>query len=204
MNLLPGLIVVMNHGDIRTHTANPGSQLIKILQLLAQRRQTKQELIEKLWGYEYSPLRHDSLIYGLLSRVRSLLGDGQEWVSADEEGYHLHADVQVYFHQPVNDSPRLEEAAEPQPRAPAEPYPASGPSPDTAQLINQRQFKILRYVEQHEFINLKSCQELLADVSKVTLSRDLSFLVDQKLLVRTGKGRNTAYMRAPKESRAHL
>ncbi|MFW7378557.1 MAG: hypothetical protein ACOH5I_07120 [Oligoflexus sp.] len=194
VNLLPGLIVVLNHGDVCAQKVNQSSQLIKFLHLISHKSKTKQELIQAIWGYEYHPIRHDSLIYGLLSRVRSLLGECHNWIISEEDAYRLQDDVQILFHQPTD---TVKIARSPEQESELDALPS-----EVSEEMNQRHYKILRHLEQHEFINLKICQDLFADVSKVTLSRDLSFLVDKKLLMRTGKGRNTCYMKSMPSPRA--
>jgi Fic family protein len=150
----------------------------KFVRLLTDGPKTKAELVHAIWGYTYHPLRHDPLIYGLVYRLRSLLGLREDWIQAQGEGYSLRPDIKVQFFQlyaNISNAPLPEEDAK-----------------KSATDLNIRQLRILQYLQQHETIDIQGCVELF-QTSKVTASRDLSNLTERGLLMRSGKGRNTCY-----------
>ena len=49
---------------------------------------TKEEIVEKVWGVEYHPLRHDAALFTNIMRLRRLLGDkGDEMLRVGDNGY---------------------------------------------------------------------------------------------------------------------
>ena len=59
--------------------------------------------------------------------------------------------------------------------------------------LNKRQEKIIELLKKRDKMQVKDFQEFLKDATKRTLRRDLSDLVDQKIIERTGKGNMTYY-----------
>jgi len=59
--------------------------------------------------------------------------------------------------------------------------------------FNERQEKIIELLRKKDRMQVKDFQEFLKDATKRTLRRDLSDLVDQKIIERTGKGNMTYY-----------
>ncbi len=187
LNALPGLILLMIHGQVEAHKLQLHSQIAKLFQILAQGETAREDLVKGLWGYTYNPLRHDALVYSLMSRVRTLLGPAESYLVSHESGsYSLRNDFTV-----IHLAPSWQEKSFLDKLQAAE---QSGSVPELSNSINQRQRKILRYLEQHEEVDLASCLGLFEGISKVTLSRDLSQLVERHVLVRTGKGRSTSYI----------
>lgn len=189
LNALPGLILIFDRGQVGAHKVQLNSQMVKLFQILGQGETTREELVAGLWGYSYNPLRHDSLIYGLMSRVRSLLGEAEVYLVSNESGsYSLRRDFQV-----IQWRGAWQEKKSSMPRQGAQ----HNPDTKSAMLdvaLNQRQRKILRYLEQNKELDLNHCLSLFEGVSKVTLSRDLSQLVERKLLLRLGRARSTSYI----------
>ncbi len=66
---------------------------IKILNYLSGGTKSKQEIIEVIWGYEYDSLRHDSLIYTNIKRLRSLFGENDHLIINNENSYGLESDI---------------------------------------------------------------------------------------------------------------
>ncbi len=58
---------------------------------------SKEFLIAKIWGYEYDSLRHDSLIYTIIARLKKILGAKKYWLLSEENGYFFREDVHILF-----------------------------------------------------------------------------------------------------------
>ncbi len=61
--------------------------------------------------------------------------------------------------------------------------------------LNKRQEKILDLLKRKETLQVKDIQEVVPTATKRTLRRDLSAMVEKKLLKRTGAGNTIAYSR---------
>ncbi len=177
-DLVPGSIVVLNKGNVDYLMNNASSVIRSIAKELIQGEVSKQELIERVWGYKYAPLRHDSLVYRSISRFRQMLGANASWLEATATGYRLAPDVSVQFH-------RSETVIVPR-------GPTVIPEPTVTDGMNYRQVKILERLQTDDFINVKVCQTLF-DVSEITARRDLAELYRVSLVQRIGKGRATQY-----------
>lgn len=59
--------------------------------------------------------------------------------------------------------------------------------------LNSRQEAILKYVKQHKTVQLKEITAHLKVYSRNTLKKDLSYLIEEGLLLRTGEGRGVCY-----------
>lgn len=75
--------------------------LIEILRLFAlspEKNFSKEELTKLVWEEEYTPDRHDNLIYVNLNRLRNILkidADGQEVLLKNKYGYHLNPEFHI-------------------------------------------------------------------------------------------------------------
>lgn len=185
-DLVPGSIVVMNKGNVDYLMNNASSVIRSIAKELIQGEVSKQELIERVWGYKYNALRHDSLVYRSISRFRQMLGANATWLEATATGYRLASDVSVQFH-------KSEALVAPRPAAVV-------PEPAATDGMNYRQIKILERLQTEDYINVKVCQTLF-DVSEITARRDLSELFKNSLVNRIGKGRATRYKLIPSDAR---
>jgi tetratricopeptide (TPR) repeat protein len=176
-DLDPQSLFIFDQGDIIKSEATVTLQMQKFVRLLLNGPQTKAALVEGIWDYTYHPLRHDPLIYGLVYRLRSVLGSREDWIKAHGEGYCLRPDIKVNFF-PLYES-----------------LPVTSPEDEDKSHstdLNIRQLKVLQYLRQNETVDIQTCVQLF-QTSKVTASRDLSNLTERGLLIRTGKGRNTCY-----------
>jgi hypothetical protein len=174
----PQTLILFDHGSVYKAEGAVTAQMQKFVRFLIDGPKTKAELVHAIWGYAYHPLRHDPLIYGLVYRLRSLLGLREDWIQAQGDGYSLRPDIKVQFFQLYANLSNV-----------------VAPEDDTkksATDLNIRQLRVLQYLQQHETIDIQGCVELF-QTSKVTASRDLSNLTERGLLMRTGKGRNTCY-----------
>lgn len=180
LNLLPRSLIIDRQGDIFACDTGSSTKIHDLLKALSRGLRTKEELVSAIWGYEYNPLRHDSLLYTLISRLRTLLGVCAEWLENEDEGYQLRNDVQIVFkeitsREPTNEEveARIEEISDSQ--------------------LNMRQLAILEHLKKNKkWLVPEDCVDLF-QTSKVTATRDLSHLVKQGLVLRVGKGRATRY-----------
>jgi Fic family protein len=62
-----------------------------------------------------------------------------------------------------------------------------------SQDINQRQEKVLEFIKQQKVVQISSVAEMFSEDSRNTLKKDLSYLVDEGLLLKTGEGKGTRY-----------
>jgi len=187
---IPGALAVIDRGNVscRTHGLSPIFRKI-ILTLVGQGSEvSKEELIQKVWGYRYRPINHDPLIYSAVSRLRHLLGaQASAWIEVTERGYSLRAGVQVR----IGREPPAQVASQ------HKSAPVTAPPPSElgmAHALNIRQIAILKAVDRNESINVRDCLRQFK-VSEITASRDLSQLARIGLLVRIGKARATCYVK---------
>ncbi len=176
LDLQPGLVLVFDRGNV---SASKGLTplLRKILRALEKGFCSKENLITQVWGYEYDPLRHDTVIYAAMNSLRRLLGERAAWLETVENGYRWNPAYEICTHRTAApmDVPRAKET----------------PVPDGIPL-NYRQIQILRYLAKEEFVEVQKYKKLFK-VSDITASRDLSDLTNQGLLERIGRGRAIRY-----------
>ena len=179
-DLVPGSVIVFNRGQVR-HEPNASSSVIRAIarELMAQ-EVTKQDLIERTWGYRYNASKHDSLVYRSVSRFRALLGPYADWLEVTESGYRLTSGVAVAFHRAAPPPTAVVTVA-----VPVKDATRSAP-------MNLRQRRILNVLAERNVIDARSCLELFG-VSEMTARRDLSELLHLGLVARVGKGRATHY-----------
>jgi tetratricopeptide (TPR) repeat protein len=172
-------LVLGRDGDVFAVETATSSKLFELLKSLYKGFRTKEELIRDVWGYDYNPLRHDSLLYTLISRFRALLGPCANWLENHDEGYGLNAEVDMI----LGDVEKI--AAIPM----AQKEDLASSSSD----LNTRQFAILDLMKtEKRSLSLDECAELFR-VSKVTATRDFSSLCKAGHLKRIGKGPATRY-----------
>lgn len=146
------------------------------LLLLSRQALSKKDFVEMLWGYQYDSLRHDSLVYTLLGRVREFFTKQHDLVNLQQHTVALHElQVRVYDHQtttitkaPVKDESKQQKS------------------------LNYRQIEILEYLEKNRFISTQQASEFL-QTTIVTASRDLVNLHKQNRVSKSGRGRAIRY-----------
>lgn len=179
LDLEPGSLTIFDRGNVIHFPDQLSRSLRSLLVELQKGTMTKEDLIQRVWKYEYHPLRHDALIYSAMAKLRKVLGARSHWIEASESGYQLRPEVSVIAHPR---EPRASVAV------------ASSVAPESPSDLNFRQQKILRFLDENEFIDTATCRSIF-QMSEVTASRDLSDLVRLSLLDRVGKGRATKYVR---------
>lgn len=150
----------------------------KLLRALADGREVNKEtLVENCWGYKYSPLRHDSMVYAALSSLRKSLGEAGAWLHPTENGYQMEAEV-VW-------------AAEAE-KSPQSSKPVEALDPGLAARFNFRQIEVLEWIQTARFLSVADCCKRFG-VSEITALRDMDGLRREGIVVRIGKARATRY-----------
>ncbi len=166
--------------------------VFKILMTLSNGFTSKETLVNSVWGYQYDPLRHDSLIYSSFSNLRKILGTEASLIETSELGYKLNARLVNLLDQgavpgkdPATEISELPEIE-------------SGASEKIVALakagLNSRQIQIMSYLQRNQFISVKILVGLF-ETSEITANRDLRALYEKKFVVRIGQGRATQYSR---------
>jgi DNA-binding winged helix-turn-helix (wHTH) protein len=191
LNLEPKSITCLSKNGISHKTDELSSLVFKILTTLSQGFTSKETLVNAVWGYTYDPLRHDSLIYSAFSSLRKTLGAGAGFIETSEMGYKLNARVlNLFDHNPNSEQDRGLEAQ------PLMQSLSSSVFEKTVALakqgLNSRQIQILSYLEQNQFVSVKTVVTLFL-TSEITANRDLRSLYEKKLVIRVGQGRATQY-----------
>lgn len=191
-DLLPGSVVLLSHGNVTYKQKGLNSLLRKIALLLRQGPHSKEVLVQKVWGYEYDPLRHDTLIYSSINKLRKLLEPHGDWISLSEEGYFIRSDVKVVIKNLLKTGEKTSvkslSALSPVPRKPA-----AQTLPAELKDLNFRQLQILNYLKRNASLSIRELS-LKLEISKPTATRDLSQLHKLGILKRVGKGRATRYL----------
>ncbi|MBY0316381.1 MAG: DeoR family transcriptional regulator [Bdellovibrionales bacterium] len=182
VDLVPGSIVLMNSGNVLYKESELNSLLRKLLLLCRREPQSKESLVQKIWGYEYDPLRHDSLIYSSTNKLRKVLEPYSAWFQLTESGYRVRSDVKVLFRNSTKDiSPTT-------PREKIDPV-----AMKHLQSLNFRQIQVIDYLKKNQTISIGELS-LNMSISKPTATRDLSQLHQLDIVVRVGQGRATRYL----------
>lgn len=150
----------------------------KILEVLRQGSLNKSELVEKVWGYEYHPLRHDSLVYAAMSALRKNLGKKYSWIQTSDSGYQLAEDLTLLY-------TRSQKIAAPVPQKRA-------PTAFVDAQLNYRQLQALDYLQENRFLNTRQYKDLFK-TTEITACRDLAALKKRGYVLQVGYGRATQY-----------
>lgn len=156
------------------------SQQTALLRALNAANATKASLIKSVWGYDYDPLRHDSLIYNAIAKLRKLLGEFAGWIVTTESGWHWDRSVQLQID--------VQEMLEP---AKAVRFMAESRAPSSE--LNFRQIQSLRTIPKDSGWSVGLYKRIF-NVSTMTAFRDLTYLHKKGLLIKTGRGRACRYL----------
>lgn len=138
---------------------------------------SKKGFVELLWGYEYDFLRHDTLVYSVVGRIREFLQEYADLlVMKDHVIEFIQSQVRVYEHEnkAIAYDGGFEEHIEWQHK------------------LNYRQIEILEYLVKTKYVDAIQISKIL-HISRITAFRDLDQLVKQNKICRLGKGRATRY-----------
>ncbi len=165
-----------------------GPTLTKLTRALGEKKCSKEELIQKVWGYsEYDPLRHDSLIYSSMARLRNLFKINESQLFFDGESYQLNITVidgiasekGTVFTPKLSQETRVHKTKEEITKLPSD--------------LNYRQVKTLND-EHFDQISVKNYADRF-EIVTMTALRDLKKLCEYGYLKRMGKGRATRYLK---------
>lgn len=194
MNFEPKSLICITKNGFANHPHELSTLVYKILTTLAQGFTSKEKLVNEVWGYQYDPLRHDSLIYSAFSSLRKTLGTEAYLIETSEMGYKLNARLinmieQNPAHEKEGVSPSAYTTQE------GTQYFSSKAAAFARAGLNSRQIQIMTYLERNQFISVKIVVGLFS-TSEITAHRDLRSLYEKKLVVRVGQGRATQYTRS--------
>ncbi len=192
-DLHPGTLVLLDKGNVFLQNQGVNSVLRKIILLIKDSPKSKEQLVQKIWGYEYDPLRHDTLIYSSINKVRKLLAPRSDWIQLTENGYQIQKSIKVIIKNTLKQK-TPNEARENTPQLHAEKTKLKVPARWAKYLkdLNFRQMQILDYLKQNDSISVLELASKLM-ISKPTATRDLSKLHAVGMLKRVGRGRATRY-----------
>lgn len=76
------------HGTLTKNEMN-------ILKLISHHGVSKEKLVHYIWGYNYEPYRHDTMIYSALGRIKKKLGSKKSWIFGDDNYYFCQENIQI-------------------------------------------------------------------------------------------------------------
>ncbi len=171
-----GLFAIEDRGSIASLEV-PSDALIGLLRALAGGTRSKEDLIRDVWRLNvYRPEKHDAVVHTAISRLRTALGPRGAWVQASGGGYALASDVELLELTTTG-------ASLPSKRTGTE---------NEARAADPRRELVLELVRRPNGAATREVAQKL-NVSEMTALRWLAGLVDEGLIQRTGRGRNTRY-----------
>jgi tetratricopeptide (TPR) repeat protein len=192
-DLMPGTLVILDKGNVTFKKKSLNSILRKIIFLLKDSPQTKEELVEKIWGYNYDPIRHDPLIYSSMNKIRRFLENYSDWLELSENGYRMRSGTKIIIKNNLKVE-NVESLVSQGAQTFHLPSAAGTLNASTdLQNLNYRQIQVLEYLKKNSSISIFELSSKL-EVSKPTATRDLSQLHKLGRLRRVGKGRATRYL----------
>lgn len=176
------LISINNDGVYRS-TESLSSRPLKILLRLAQGPCSKQDLIEGIWGYEYDPLRHDSLVYAGLASLRTFLGPVSIWLENFESFWIIKRGVKVIQDKKIVQASTVD-------------FSNLNNFDDSFRHHSEfsyRQLGALKMLNARDYWDMKTYKKVFS-VSTMTAWRDLSAFTKTGFLVKYGRGPATKYV----------
>ncbi|APR81601.1 Hypothetical protein A7982_06950 [Minicystis rosea] len=191
--LLGRRVVVEDHGNV-TVLDDTSDGTLRLLRALAGGEwRGKADLLRTVWGIgAYRPDAHDAVIHTAVSRLRALLGVRGHWIEATSGGYQLTPGVALLdLANTLGDAPPppVESIHPPAPSIPPPAMPSQPPAADA----------IVTWLAREGPSSSTDIASHLG-VSEMTALRRLRDLIDQGVVQRSGKGKNTRYRI---EERAH-
>lgn len=187
-----GALTIFDQGDV-VHIPDGVSALgRRFLEALAAGPKTKEQLIAAVWQLRYHQLKHDSLVYALVAKLRRVLGLRSNWLQATEDGYRLPAETLIVaaMESTVESTPIVADPFISFAKKDMDNRNSHDHSSNTN--LNPRQTVILKYLRNGVLFDI---QRGMAEfgASDATVSRDLAHLVTLGLAERIGRGRATKY-----------
>lgn len=181
LDLVPDRLAILDRGEVRISEEVVPGQIRALLLALGRGPQTKEELVESIWGYRYEALRHDPMVYTAIHRLRRVLGDFEDLLVVEGGLYRWGRPTRTHVFERQTLAPRVE-GAELLPTATSR-----GP-------LNLRQLRILEEFPVQGSIDAETYAKKFG-VSKPTAVRDLRELVESRRLQKVGRARATNYVR---------
>ena len=183
-NLWKNGLLIITPKTISVTRSGVSSLLIKaLITLTAKKSVSKEWLVHKVWGYDYDPLRHDTLLYGLIHRLREILGPMEKSLVGEHHHYSFsHTFKRLELSElnlkstpiPQRDDEKIQESY----------------SKET--IWNIRQHRVLALMARGECFKVSDYAKAF-NVSTMTALRDLSELHKANLVKIYGKARSTTY-----------
>lgn len=184
-----GHTVICNKEKVNLIKKPLGHMLNKLVLALSTGEKSKEQLIQQVWEYqEYSPLRHDQLIYSSITRIRNLLCLSEEQLIFDGHCYKLNIEV-INSHNKV----QMKNTAEPEKRTTQPPLRKNDFLVDLNEELNYRQTEIIGN-GQFQPISVKNYADQFA-ITTMTALRDMKKMCELGYLKKTGRGRATRYLK---------
>ncbi|AKV03578.1 hypothetical protein AKJ09_10241 [Labilithrix luteola] len=175
-------ILVEAQGNVRQLTGLSDGSL-RLLRALGGRRKDKETLVREVWKLStYRPDRHDTLVHTAVSRLRAALGTAGHWVDGEDGAYGIASGVELFD---------LSSAAMPRT---VDDVTADGDAERaTATTLDRGPLdELLALLKKSGPISTGEIARTLG-ISEMTAFRRLKSLLDEGLVVRSGRGKNTRY-----------
>lgn len=172
--------LVGDQGDVHYIASTLTELMIDVLTTIAAGDGSMEALATRVWqAREYHPLKHDSKIYRVLSKLRHMLGNNDSWIKTTSSGYHIPEDVTILLICNNGILKTLSTEYKPDSRSMAHPLSLSD-----------------RIVDHIKVVGRTTNRDIVAkfQISPVTCARTLAKMVNDKQLKRMGAGRSTTYI----------
>jgi len=177
---IPKSLIVGKGGNFQLSAKGVSALSLKLCRMLYTHQSlSKEDITRELYGHEYNPITHDSLIHSLVARARRALGEFQGIIQNDD-GFYKWDQSCVLIDCTVS-----EEVVEISARV----------VPKASQDLNIRQYKLLEQARKGELTSITpgDYRELF-EVSRITASRDLGELCERGHFYTLGKARSITYI----------
>ncbi|MBX3017522.1 MAG: hypothetical protein KF767_06525 [Bdellovibrionaceae bacterium] len=196
VGFIPKGLALSAAGEITVKRQGLTNLMARLIRSLSGGLKSKEELVTEVWGYQYDPLRHDSLLHRALATLRKLLAPQEDWLQFDGESYRLHSSVKL--HDRMNLDEAITDAVagtitEPTPE-PTETVAAAAKNFDYDTKLNHRQNLFLKNWPADVPIDVQTYAESF-QVSVPSATRDLTGLHQAGRVHRVGRARSTRYLR---------
>ncbi|MEM7645635.1 MAG: hypothetical protein AAF203_01885 [Pseudomonadota bacterium] len=186
--------IVLTTSENRVIEKPLGKILTLVLRAIANQQGSKEELISKVWGYdEYSPLRHDPLIYSSIARLRGLLNLNEDQIFFDGEKYFLRLELVDLVVKKRNLQKKITSTSSQNVHLIKDSF-VSELDPS----LNFRQIEMLQD-RQFKAVSVKEYATKF-QITTMTALRDMQKLCQLGYLKKTGQGRATRYLKTMKIS----
>lgn len=181
---IPKSFIVGENGNYLLAEKGLTPMSLKLCRLLYQNKSlSKEDITRSLYGLEYNPLTHDSLIHALISRLRKGFGN-YSWIIQNDDGLYKWAG-NCELIDCLEDGSESDE-------------PSHAPKPLISQAkyqLNIRQHKLLERARRGELESITPGEyREIFQVSRITATRDLSELTELGHFYTLGKARSISYI----------